>query len=231
MYMFNEIAMGEDGSHATISVSGERIVWARQLTGRHVVNCRVFPSREELISTMRVKAVCAEVGVQTGYFSAQILNRTTPRKLHLLDLSIAQIRYDLYPELRLAVGSGIVELHEGSSAEILSTFPDRFFDWLYVDGDHSFAGVIKDIAQAMRVVKPEGLIVFNDYVKYSPLELAQYGVMEAVNDLCLTQDFEMVGLALHGLGYFDVAIRKIREDAELAVASKLSAMDLPENAP
>jgi hypothetical protein len=131
----------------------------------------------------------------------------------------------------LAVGSGIVELHEGSSAEILSTFPDRFFDWLYVDGDHSFAGVIKDIAQAMRVVKPQGLIVFNDYVKYSPVELAQYGVMEAVNDLCLTQDFEMVGHALHGLGYFDVAIRKIREDAELAVASKLSVMDLPENAP
>lgn len=68
-----------DGSHATISVSGERIVWARQLTGRHVDNCRVFPTREELISTMLVKAVCAEVGVQTGYFSAQILNRTTEK--------------------------------------------------------------------------------------------------------------------------------------------------------
>jgi hypothetical protein len=229
--MPNEFAMREDGSRAAISVSGERIVWARRLTGRHVANCRVFPSREELISTMPEKAVCAEVGVQTGYFSAQILNRTAPRKLHLLDLSIAQIRYDLYPELRSAVGSGIVELHEGSSAQILSTFPDHFFDWLYIDGDHSFAGVILDIAQALRVVNPHGLIVFNDYVKYSPLELFQYGVMEAVNDLCLTQDFEMVGLALHGLGYFDVAIRKIREEAKLAVVSKLSAMDFPENAP
>jgi hypothetical protein len=47
-------------------------------------NCRFFPSSEELISTMLVQAVCVEVGVvQSGYFSAQILNRTAPRKLHL----------------------------------------------------------------------------------------------------------------------------------------------------
>ncbi len=207
----NKSPFREDGSRATISVSGERIVWARQLTDRHVGNCRVFPSREELLSTMLVKAVCAEVGVQTGYFSAQILDRTSPRKLHLLDLSISQIRYDLYPQLWSAVESGIVQLHEGSSAQTLSTFPDSYFDWLYIDGDHSFAGVLMDITQAVRTVKPEGLIVFNDYVKYSPLELFQYGVMEAVNDLCLTQDFEMVALALHGLGYFDVALRRIRE--------------------
>jgi hypothetical protein len=76
-----------------------------------------------------------------------------------------------------------------------------------------------DITQAVRVIKPQGLIVFNDYVKYSPLELVQYGVMEAVNDLCLRQNFEMVGLALHGLGYFDVALRKIGEGAELARVS------------
>jgi SAM-dependent methyltransferase len=220
----NKSSVRQDGSRATISVSGEPIVWARQLTDRHVANCRVFPSREELISTMLVRAVCAEVGVQTGYFSAQILNRTAPRKLHLLDLSISQIRYDLYPELRSAVESGTVQLHEGSSAQILSTFPDSYFDWLYIDGDHSFAGVVMDIKQAIRAVKPEGLIVFNDYVKYSPLELSQYGVMEAVNDLCLAQDFEMVAFALHGLGYFDVALRKIREDADLAMVSKHSAI-------
>jgi SAM-dependent methyltransferase len=195
------------------------IVWADKLTDRHLANCRVFPSREELIVTMTKSAVCAEVGVESGYFSAQILKRTAPRRLHLLDLDISQIRYDRYPELVSAVESGVVQLHQGRSVQIFSTFPDSYFDWLYVDGDHSFAGVTSNIRQAVRVVKPQGLIVFNDYVKYSPLEHVQYGVMEAVNDLCLRQDFEVVGFALHGLGYFDVALRKIREGAELAGAS------------
>ena len=67
--------------------------------------------------------------------------------------------------------------------------------------------------QALSTEKLEQLHIanFNDYVKYSSLELVQYGVMEAVNDLCLTQSFEMVGLALHGLGYFDVALRRTGE--------------------
>jgi LPS sulfotransferase NodH len=197
-----------DRTRITTSVSEERLVWARNLTDGHVRNCRVFPSREDLISTMPKKSVCAEIGVQTGYFSAQILDRTAPKKLHLVGLDISQIRYDLYPGLRLAVESGVAELHQGASAHILSTFPDRSFDWLYIDGDHCYAGVIQDIAQAIRVVTPQGLIVFNDYVKFSPLEHVQYGVMEAVNDLCLTHAFELVGFALHGLGYFDVALRR-----------------------
>jgi LPS sulfotransferase NodH/SAM-dependent methyltransferase len=208
------IRLGEGAQSIAKSVSGESAVWAPQLADLHVRNCRVFPSREELISTMPRKAVCAEVGVQTGYFSAQILNRTVPRTLHLLDLDISQIRYDRFPELLSAVDSGSVILHQGASARLLSTFPDSCFDWIYIDGDHSYGGVILDIAQALRVIRPEGLIVLNDYVKYSPLELVEYGVMEAVNELCLDRSFEMVGLALHGLGYFDVALRKMRLDSE-----------------
>jgi SAM-dependent methyltransferase len=197
------------GQKTVTSASGEQIVWARPLTDRHVRNCRVYPSREDLISSMPEQSVCAEIGVQTGYFSAQILARTAPQALHLIDRDISQIRYDRYPEIQSAIQQGVVKLHQGASPDILAAFPDRYFDWLYIDADHSYAGVILDIAQAVRVVKPDGLIVFNDYVKFSVLELIQYGVMEAVNDLCLTHGFEMVGLALHGLGYFDVAIRSM----------------------
>ena len=41
--------------------------------------------------------------------------------------------------------------------------------------------------------------------------------------LCRIQ-IEMAALALHGLGYFDVALRKIHEGADLAMGSKHSAM-------
>ena len=70
-------------------------------------------------------AVCAEVGVESGYFSAQILSRTAPRKLHLFDLAISQIRYDRYPALLLAIEAGVLQLHQGRSVDIISTFPER----------------------------------------------------------------------------------------------------------
>ena len=181
--------------------------WAPLLTERHVRNCRVFPYREEMLALAATGAVCAEVGVETGYFSAQILERTRPRALHLIDMDLSQIRYEEFP-IQPAIDAGVVNLHQGDSAQVLQSFEDGFFDWIYIDADHSYEGVMRDIQQAVRVVKPDGLIVFNDYMQYSPLERLPYGVMKAVNELCLRSDYELVGLALHGMGYFDVALRK-----------------------
>jgi hypothetical protein len=42
----------------------------------------------------------------------------------------------------------------------------------------------------------------------SPLELIEYGVMEAVHELCGEHGFRISALALHPLGYFDVAVRR-----------------------
>ena len=184
-------------------------VWAPALTERHVRNCRVFAGREEMLALVPTGAVCAEVGTETGYFSAQILERTRPSALHLVDLDLSKIRYEEF-SIQRAIDSGVVRLHQGDSSEVLQRFEDGSFDWLYVDGDHSYEGVVRDIEQVERVVKPDGLIVFNDYTQYSPLERLPYGVMKAVNELCLRSAYELVGLALHGMGYFDVAVRKIR---------------------
>jgi hypothetical protein len=43
-------------------------------------------------------------------------------------------------------------------------------------------------------------LIFNDYVKVSPLENVEYGVMEAVNELCIERGFGIAALALHPLG-------------------------------
>ena len=98
-------------------------------------------------------------------------------------------------------------LHEGDFSTEMSRLPEALFDWIYIDGDHSFEGVSRDIREAKRLIGPDGFLIFNDYTVYSPLELAQYGVMRAVNDLCLDEDFELVMFALGFLGYHDVALR------------------------
>jgi SAM-dependent methyltransferase len=194
----------------SLGVSRFRPIWAPPLTARHVQNCRLFATRDEMLSIAPKGAACAEVGVETGYFSAQILERTRPHVLHLVDRNLSLIQYDKFP-IKSALDVGVVRLHQGDSSEVLRTFEDGLLDWIYIDGDHSYEGVQKDIEQAVRVVKPDGLLIFNDYTQYSALEHLPYGVMKAVNELCLTRQYELVGFALQGLGYFDVALRKMVE--------------------
>jgi hypothetical protein len=101
-----------------------------------------------------------------------------------------------------------VQLHESDSAAALASFPERYFDWIYIDADHSYEGVCRDIDPAKRALKPAGLLVFNDYIFYSHNELGPYGVVQAVNELCVKDEWEFRYLALHPAMYCDVAVAR-----------------------
>ena len=96
----------------------------------------------------------------------------------------------------------------------MGELPDRSFDFIYIDGDHSYAGVVRDLEQAGRKIKDDGWIVCNDYTLYSPLEKSKYGVYRAVNEFCLRHNFEIRYLALHRWGYHDVALKKLPRPIE-----------------
>lgn len=154
------------------------------------------------------QGVCAEVGVFLGDFSAEILERTRPERLHLIDIDQRFIDGGR-ARFRAEVDSGRVALHTGDSSTILRSLPPAYFDWVYVDGDHTYEGCKKDIDAAADRLKPGGLILLNDYVFWGASDFCKYGVMEAVNEFCLACNFEFVGIALQGRGYFDVAIRAL----------------------
>ena len=42
-------------------------------------------------------------------------------------------------------------------------FPDCFFDWVYIDGNHSYEAVRQDLELYWRKLKPGGYIVCDDY--------------------------------------------------------------------
>ena len=64
---------------------------------------------------------------------------------------------------------------------MLSGFPDAHFDWIYVDADHSYEGLLRDANAAATKVKPGGFLVFNDFAHADPF-LGAYGVQRAVAD-------------------------------------------------
>lgn len=179
---------------------------APKLEARHIANCRMLPDRMRILEMLPAHSIVAEVGVDQGLFSAEILKLTTPSALHLIDIDLDRLDR---PNVQTAIDQGVVHLHEGDSASILGTFEDTSFDWIYIDGDHGYEGVRRDIEQAVKKVKPDGRLVFNDYTVWSPRSMMHCGVARAVNELCLEDGWELEWFCFQGLFYNDVVLRKL----------------------
>ncbi len=186
--------------HAS-SAAGE---FAPRLRQEHVEGARLLSGREALLAVLPSRGVVCEVGVWEGAFSLKILDIARPRELHLIDAELHRLDRRLFAPGREARE---IVLHEGDSAERLSRFPDRYFDWIYVDADHRFEGVSRDIAAARGKVKPEGFLVFNDYIRWTRRS-TEYGVIPAVNRLIIDDRWRIAFIALSESGYNDVALSR-----------------------
>lgn len=166
-------------------------------------DCKVLIDRKLIIANMKKQGVVAEVGTQEGFFAEYILKETNPVELHLFDI-------DLEPLLRRK-GQTLdkdATLHSGDSSVELGKFEDEYFDWIYIDGDHEYSGVKRDIEVAKFKVKKGGYLVFNDFTIWSPIEMIDYGIPYAVCELINEHDWKVEYFALHALGYHDIALRR-----------------------
>jgi hypothetical protein len=178
------------------------------LDDKHIRNCRIVSNREVMLRHMPENSVCAEIGVFTADFSAKILKTTRPSRLHLIDIDQ---RWTDIAKTRFAeqISRGQVIVHQGDSATIIQNLPDGYFDWVYIDGDHNYQGVKRDLDASHVKLKPGGLLALNDYTFFGPSDFYKYGVMEAVHEFCIAHDFEFIFLALEGRGYHDVVLRQM----------------------
>jgi hypothetical protein len=161
---------------------------------------RVFADRNQMMRALAIGEAGAEVGVQAGIFSRFLLDSLPLKRLHLLDLAMAPIRADVKSDPR-------VSLHPGDSSRNLAALPPASLDWAYIDGDHSYAGAMRDARAALMAVRPGGRIFFNDYTMWSPGEAIPYGVVAVVHEL-VNEGHDLIGIALTPTGYFDVALRR-----------------------
>lgn len=125
--------------------------------------------------------VLAEIGVWQGGFSRRILQLRKPRELHLVDPwqfvaslpermyggSVAKSQSDMDAIMTSVVRqfgeSPAVKVHRSTSLEAARRFTDRYFDWVYIDGDHSYAAVLSDLNAWFPKLKVGGKIVLDDY--------------------------------------------------------------------
>jgi hypothetical protein len=93
-----------------------------------------------------------------------------------------QIFYDnLYGSICEEFKALPVTIHRMTSTKWFKSYRDERLDWIYIDGDHSYEGVISDLNQCLSVVKPHGIIFLDDVAKDNSNHL---GVRRAIGDFC-----------------------------------------------
>lgn len=189
-----------------------REVWpfTKKLKTRHIKNCRLVEDRIKMLEKIPKGGVCAEVGILKGDYSRYILDIVKPQKLHLIDIDSKSIKI-ARKQFEDEIEQNLVEVHRVDSSTFLSSVPDATFDWIYIDGDHSYEGVKRDLEAAHSKIKPDGLISLNDYIFFGSSDLTKYGIIEATNEFCIEYDYELVHFVLHGRMYNDVTIRRIKK--------------------
>jgi methyltransferase family protein len=175
------------------------------LGNEHVRNCRMFEDRKSMLMSLEKRRVWAEVGTYEGAFARAIKDLCDPRELHLIDIDFSRVREKRYVEQ-----TEVIKFHKGPSAEVLSSFPDAYFDYIYIDADHDLWAVAGDVEAAKPKLKLDGWLIFNDYIYFSPSDMRPYGTVPVVNALCVEEGWELVAFALQFKMYCDVAIRRAR---------------------
>lgn len=74
-----------------------------------------------------------------------------------------------------------VTIHRMTSREWFNHSGVKDLDWIYIDGDHSYEGVMEDLISSLNVVKENGLIFLDDYSRHNTLHP---GIRAAVKDFC-----------------------------------------------
>ena len=175
----------------------------------------VIHKREEVLELIPKGGHVAEIGVDRGDFSRQILTKCAPDRLHLIDpwencvgahyakdaVITGQDEMDNRADhvaraFADEIAQGVVTIHRDYSQNAATQIEDESLDWVYIDGDHSYKGARRDLDLYFPKVKPDGFILGHDYTNHETYRNSNYGVVEAVNDFYEANKVQFVLLTM-----------------------------------
>ena len=185
-----------------------------ELEDKHLKSLTALPNRVSLLEKLPKGGIVAEIGVDTGEFSELILRYTNPKKLHLIDIWDSP-RYNqdkkriVEKKYKDQIISGKLEINLGYSTKVASQFEDGYFDWLYIDTDHSYGTTRDELKLYAPKLKKGGVIAGHDYEVGHWNSLAKFGVIEAVHEFCVLHNWEFIYLTMENRDHRSFAIRKM----------------------
>lgn len=136
-----------------------------------------------------------EVGTFNGWYAADLLHQWRGEKLYLVDawrfLEYWNDPMNAHKEEQCRrmvntfesvykFGRRVVMIRE-LSEDAVRLFPDGSLDFVYIDADHSFEGVSRDILLWQPKIKPGGILAGHDYLDGRTPNGAVYNVKSAVD--------------------------------------------------
>ena len=194
----------------------------------HVEGARLFADRIEMLKSFShcQGLTIAEVGVAYGDFSESIIDILSPKSFHAYDLfqfhnvpviwgektenTLKGLNHRSFYEKRFARGidAGQVLIFEGDSAAEMEKREDSSYDIIYIDANHHYDGVYKDAVVSIKKLKPDGFLIFNDYIYFDHVAGYHYGIIQVVNDLCVNHGWKITHFAFHQQMFCDIAIQR-----------------------
>ena len=158
----------------------------------HVTSRKDIPN---LLIQLKFKIIC-EVGVRNGDNFKTLLT-SNPTEAVAVDLwtetSIRSQNDDClsqgvldemyYNLVNFASKDKRITIIRDYSLNASKSFPDEYFDFVYLDADHTYAAVKADLEAWWRKVKKGGILAGHDYFKRFANGVT-FGVIEAVDEFC-----------------------------------------------
>lgn len=147
----------------------------------------------------------AELGVLKGNFSKILFSYTEPKELHLIDpwyfldsewswadgnQSTIDALCKVLQENKKEINERKIFVHVQDDLKVLENFPDRYFDWVYIDSSHTYEHTKAELNVLLKKVKIEGIIGGDDWRPDSGHR--HHGVFKAVMEFIKLHDYELI---------------------------------------
>jgi predicted O-methyltransferase YrrM len=142
----------------------------------HILNCKDMVDTRDHLLFMSGYATYSknvlEIGTDVGNTTSALLAGVEKSGGHLWSVDInpdCKVVYEGHPQWTF--------INRASDPDILTKIfgtPEhnmgKYFDLIYIDGDHSYQGVKRDLETAFALVKPSGYILMHDVLANTPPE-------------------------------------------------------------
>lgn len=128
-------------------------------------------------------------------------------------------------------GDPRIHLHRQYSYKAAAAFEEECFDFVYIDGNHNYEFVLRDLQDFASRLKPGGLLFGHDFFENEFARKENYGVVEAVLAFLKRSNFRFMMLTWEHFSTFCLARRLDGFAGEFlgnVLGSKLELIELPD---